>query len=68
MTPHVCVFPDHLRKDEQKGVQILVLQPLGSHLRMWKSGRVEEANRQRSSLEGIVSTVCDAFHSSCNTQ
>ena len=28
--PNVWVFPDHLRKDEQKDVQILVLQHLGT--------------------------------------
>ena len=66
--PNVLVFPDHLRRDKQKGVQILVLPPLGTHLRVYKSGKAKEANRQRSSLEGIVSMVCGPFHSSCCTE
>ena len=61
--PNVWVFPDHLRKDKQKDVQILVLQHLGTHLRVYKSGKAKEADRQRRSLEQIVSMVCGPFHS-----
>lgn len=62
--PNVCVFPDHLRKDEQKGVQILVLQHLGTDFRVYRSGKAKEADRQRSSLEQIVSMMCGPSHSS----